>query len=333
MHLAMFVRALLGAALSTLLIAQEPAIDLTKLRAEANAAVNAGDHVAAAAALRRITTAAPDDGQSWQLLGYSLHLAGRLDEALPAHRRAAEFPRFAGTASYNIACVHALQGRPDEAFVWLDKAVAAGYADVPTLEGDADFASIRADARFAQVKAAMSKKGGDKPLQVFAQSLERKQARASWWGGGKSSGQIAVDWSPVAWRDAFEEQFTSGKYRGKKWRLGADFWTRLDSSFALRFAAVEVPAGNYYLTLEQRDGEQLVLALHDAAAVRTQRIDAFAAQQLQGGIEVAMAHRRGGEAKALAIELEMIDGSKTEGALVIRFGPHQLRAPFVVQLD
>ena len=39
-----------------------------------------------------------------------LHAAGRLEEAVPAHARAAGFPALAQSAGYNLACAHALLG-------------------------------------------------------------------------------------------------------------------------------------------------------------------------------------------------------------------------------
>ncbi|MEO6596273.1 MAG: tetratricopeptide repeat protein [Planctomycetota bacterium] len=328
--------ALLAAALSSFLSAQEPATDLGALRKEATAAVQSGDYAIAAAAFKKLTVANPKDGEAWHMLGYSLHLAGKLDEALPAHLKAAEFPRLAGIASYNVACVHALKSRTDDAFAWLDKAVAAGFSDVDQLRGDSDFASMRTDPRFGKLEAALAGKAKDgaTQTQVFAQSVDRKNARAAWFSRSGSPGQISIDYSPVPWADKYETLITSGKNQGKKWRLGADFWTRLDTSMDLQCGDVKVPAGYYYLTLEQRSPDNYVLAMHAAAAVRKQKLDASQAERLQGGIEVALAHKQGDEiAKSLEIAVEMQDGSKTEGSLRVRFGGHVLSAPFVVKFD
>src|SRR6185369_16095807 len=183
-------------------------------RKEANAALQAGDFTAAAADFKKLTEANPKDGQAWQLLGYSLHAAGKLDEALPVHMKAAEFPRYAGVATYNIACVHALKGRADEAFTWLDKAVAAGFGDLAQLQGDSDFDSIRKDPRMSKLEAAIKAKGdegGAAGAQVFAQNVERKNARAAWFSKKGSPGQLSIDYSPVPWNDEYEEAVASGK--------------------------------------------------------------------------------------------------------------------------
>lgn len=325
-------RALLTAALSTFLVAQEPsAADSKKLRQEANAAVQAGDFDAAAAAFRKLTEANPKDAQAWHMLGYSLHAKGKLDEALAVHLKAAEFPQTAGVATYNAACVYALKGKADEAFAWLDKAVAAGFADLDQLQGDADFDSIRKDPRMAKLETALKGGGG---AQVFAGSVERKNTRAAWFSRKGSPGQLSIDYSPVPWSAKYEEVVKSGQFQGKKWRLGSDFWTRLDTSLDLKFGEVAVPSGYYYLTLEQRDAETYVLALHDAAAVKKQKLDAFMSDRLQGGIEIKMMHKATDDvAKQLAIEIEMKPGSKTEGLISLRFGGHALAAPFTAKIE
>lgn len=330
-------RALLLAALSSTVLAQaktEPAIDTNKTRATAEAALRAEDFTAAAAAFKTLTDADPKDARSWQLLGYSLHAAGKLDEALPAHLKATEFPATAAIASYNVACVHSLQDRPDEAFAWLDKAVAAGFDDLAQLRKDADFDKIRADARFAKVEAAVKAKASAPRVQAFAQNVERRNARVAWFTRGGSPGQIAIDYSPVPWKDAFDEELASGKHKGEKWRLGADFWTRLDNSVDVQLGGVTVPAGYYYLTLEMRDENTFVLALHDAASVKKQKLDAFQAKQLKGGIEVTLAHATDAKAvDSLELNLKMNDGSKTDGTFTLAFGKHCLSAPFVAKIE
>jgi len=299
-----------------------------KLHEQGKVLLQKQEYEKAAATFRKLTEVAPKDAAGWQLLGYSLHAAGKLDEALPAHLRAAEFPQVASVAAYNVACVHALQGRPDQAIEWLGKAVEAGFADPEQVQGDPDFASLKDDARFQKLVQEIAVKAKAAPaLKPFAQTVERRNARLAWFGKQGSPGQLAIDWSPVPWTEKYGEAVAAGKLVGKRWRFGADFWTRLDSSVDLKIGGVAVPAGYYYLTAMQRDAETFVLTLHDAGAVQKQHLDAFRVDLLQGGIDVVLAHETAGEAAAaLAIELLPAKGKLGGAVLAIRFGPHLLQA-------
>lgn len=337
------LRSAASSALAALLLATfglaqgkvDAALDLKQLRKDGQAAVQAGDFQKAAAAFQQVTAADPKDGLAWQLLGYSLHAAGKLDEALPVHLKATEFPATAPIAAYNVACVHALQGRPEDALRWLEKAVGFGFDQADHLENDQDFAALRKDPRFVELLAATRKKAKASAgaLQAYVQTVERRNSRIAWFHKAGSPGQLSIDYSPVPWQDKYASAFANGEFVGKKWRLGADFWTRLDTSVDLSIGGVKVPAGYYYLTAEQRDGATFVLALHDAAAVKKLRLDAYMAGKLQGGIEVPMEHRDGdGVAKELSIVLATDEGSKDHGTLEIRFGGHVLSAPLVASL-
>ncbi len=332
--------ALLAATLSSPLFAQaqgEPAVDLKKARATAEAAWQAQDYAAAAAAYKVVAEADAKSAEAWFRLGYALHATNKIEEALPAHLKAAEIKSAAApVAMYNVACAYALLGKTDDAFAWLDKAVAGGFANVVQLRKDSDFDKIRADPRFAKVEEAMkSKAKADPGITAFVQDgVERRNSRIAWFGRAGSPGQVALDYSPVPWKDTFDKELASGKHKGEKWRLGADFWTRLDTSLDLQFGGVAVPAGYYYLTLEQRADDVFVLALHDAAAVRKLKLDAFVANQLKGGIEVTLAHSTDAKiVDKLELILKLNDGSKTDGVFLLGFGGHRLSAPIVAKIE
>ena len=54
-------------------------------------------------------------------------------------------------AAYDAGCCAALAERPDEAFGWLEAAVAGGYRDPDHLSGDGDLTSLHGDPRWASV--------------------------------------------------------------------------------------------------------------------------------------------------------------------------------------
>jgi hypothetical protein len=49
---------------------------------------------------------------------------------------------------YNVACIYALGGKPQEALDCLDKAVRNGFGHREWLENDSDLDSLRQDPRF-----------------------------------------------------------------------------------------------------------------------------------------------------------------------------------------
>ena len=127
--------------------APQPAAEVPTLQ-EAGALLQQGDLQAASVAYAKIVLAQPENAQAWQMLGYSLHMSGDLDRALRVHTKAATFDAVRPIALYNIACVHALQGRADEAFAFLEQAVEAGFNDPNQYGSDADLRSLHSDPRW-----------------------------------------------------------------------------------------------------------------------------------------------------------------------------------------
>ncbi len=297
--------------------------------ADGEAAVQAGKFDAGIAAFRKATELAPKDGRGWHMLGYCLHAAGRLDEALQVHLKAAGFPDVAPMAIYNVACVHSLKGDKDQAIAWLQKAIANGFNDAGQLAGDSDFDGLRADPRF-QALAAQLASG----ITVYAPITPRRSARVAYFRGKGSPGQLAIDYAVLEWQDKFDAALTSPKFQGKKWRFGGEFWTTLDNSMPLRFGTVTVPPGYWYLTLEQRGERQFVLGVHDPATVRKQHLDPYRADQLQGGIEVPLQYRAAATAHPqLEIAVSLPPGELEHGQFAVGFGGHELSADVVVGVE
>ncbi len=64
------------------------------------------------------------------------------------HKRAAEFPQFAPTANYNLACAQALNGEKEAAFESLEAALASGRIDPRMVRNDPDLKSLHDHPRF-----------------------------------------------------------------------------------------------------------------------------------------------------------------------------------------
>ena len=91
------------------------------------------------------------EARSWFQLGMAWHMQGKWEEALQAHSRAAGFPATRVLGAYNAACACSQLQRADEAFAWIQKAVAAGWGDRKQWATDSDLDPIRSDPRFAKV--------------------------------------------------------------------------------------------------------------------------------------------------------------------------------------
>ncbi|HEX8638526.1 MAG TPA: hypothetical protein VF692_10720, partial [Pyrinomonadaceae bacterium] len=52
---------------------------------------------------------------------------------------------------YNVACLYALAGKTDDAFLYLDRAVSRGFLNVAHMQKDSDLISLRGDVRWQKV--------------------------------------------------------------------------------------------------------------------------------------------------------------------------------------
>ncbi|MFG0244150.1 MAG: TPR end-of-group domain-containing protein [Phycisphaerales bacterium JB054] len=102
---------------------------------------------AAASAWASLARLDPKNGEAVFNLGYCLHMAGHIEQALEVHRRAAEFEQYRGLALYNTACAHALLGEPDAAISALEASADAGYS-LSNARSDSDLDTLHNDPRF-----------------------------------------------------------------------------------------------------------------------------------------------------------------------------------------
>lgn len=274
------------------------------------------------------------DGQAWVNLGYALHSLGRVDEALEAHRRAAQLPGVAGIGAYNIACVYALRGDPDQAFAWLRKAMAAGGMDLRRVREDADLKSLHPDPRFKDFLADLVRDAAHESStqRASASVADRREARLVFSSATGSAGQIALDWGGVTWKPEFEEHFSGQSLTERRWRFGKDFWTTWDSSLTVMFGERKLPAGHYYVMLTRQPSGSLALVFLDSAIARDARLDAMLAHTTRGGLEVPVSHEAT-TAATEALELTFVPDpdEPTHVRLDATFGGHRLSLPFTVE--
>jgi eukaryotic-like serine/threonine-protein kinase len=132
----------------------------------------AGNVKEAIAMCQTIVALSPNDASAHWRLGNALKATGDLDGALAAYRKAIELNEKGDpadtTSLYNAACYRALAAgaqaqakspdaarlakeEADRAMVWLNKAVAAGFADLALLDKDAALDSLRGREDFRKL--------------------------------------------------------------------------------------------------------------------------------------------------------------------------------------
>lgn len=305
-------------------------------RGAMNIAFDNGDWSTAAARARELVAQQPAAADAWQVLGQSLLRSQDYDGAIAAFTGFAKVPGYAGHANFSVASVHAQRGAGDAALSALAAAAAAGFGSANELAIDPAFAALRDDARFAEVRAKIEANGLAQQQRgqrlMFSTETDRKSARLVLYGGVDTL-RVVIDHGLVAWRDRYDAMLAAGEFEGRRWRLGANDWTSLDTNVGLTLGDLEVPAGHYDLTLRRGDGDTLLLELHDAAELREARIDPYFCEQLAPPALIAeLDHivREDGTAEQLAIAIVPRGNNGHACDLRIEFGPHRLSAPLIL---
>lgn len=159
----------------------------------------------------------------------------------------------------------------------------------------------------------------------FVQDEPRAMTRVVYFGNGGVSGEYAIEYGKPEWRAEYDQDFAA-MTRGKRMRLGKDWWTTLNSYCPLTFAEkVELKPGAYHLALEcSTKGEWSVIAL-DPEPLRKARFDAFGSEQTKGGTAIPMKYELAKEsAKELSIRFLADEKETRQQTLEIRFGKHRL---------
>ena len=148
----------------------------------------------------------------------------------------------------------------------------------------------------------------------------------------RHDGQVCLEYGDPEWRKEYEERFDE-LTKGRRWRLGKDFWTTLDTDVPLRFGATRIAPGYYFLLLARSEEDRWSLVFADPAPIRGRRLDAFQAGEVPGGTEVTMTRRKAAESeRRLTIRFITETTSPTRGTLEIRFGPHVLTTSFSAEV-
>lgn len=135
---------------------------------------------------------------------------------------------------------------------------------------------------------------------------------------------VLLDHGQPRWNDALTD---AGKQLapGKRWRLGQDWPTTLETNVPLTIAGKKLAAGSWHLTLAKAKGDGWNLVLSEATADFAARIDGFAPDRVTPVLEVPL--RRGkAEATSDTLAIGFVADGKQQ-RLVITYGDQQLHAP------
>lgn len=153
----------------------------------------------------------------------------------------------------------------------------------------------------------------------YPETSARGSTRIFYWFGPNSAGQVQIDYGRPQYQPAYSQFLTQPT--GQRWRFGQDFWTRLDSNIDLTIGGLTLPAGYYYLVLENTKEHGVRLIALDPAEVRKQQLDAYEAPKTTGGIAIPLESGHTKQpSERLAIELSVDRTKKDEGLLEVVFG-------------
>lgn len=141
------------------------------------------------------------------------------------------------------------------------------------------------------------------------------------------AGEYAIEYGKPAWRAEYDANFDE-LTRGKRLRLGKDWWTTLHTFTTLEFGGKEeLKPGSWYLALERsQKGEWSLIALEPAPILKS-KLDAFGSAQTRGGVKLPLQYEATQEASAeLSIRFLEEKEQLRQQTLEIRFGKHRLTA-------
>ena len=143
----------------------------------------------------------PRDGEEWYARAYKLHNSDRHPEAIESFKHAIALGYRKATSMYNIACAYALINDKDNALVWLQRAVDAGFDQWDNLASDSDLDPLRTDPRFKKLRESWP--SGDlyvRDEQGYGKRDRLSQANYDYARLEREASQNGEDWARVGAR-------------------------------------------------------------------------------------------------------------------------------------
>jgi hypothetical protein len=151
---------------------------------------------------------------------------------------------------------------------------------------------------------------------------------------GNSPGQISIEYGLPAWKAEYDAVFEKMP-KGKRWRLGSNYWTNLASTLPFEVSGKQVKAGYYFLVLERNDPGPWNLVLLDPAEVTRRQMDPYHVNLRDSGPGISLPlkwERVDKAAEKLAITLKLHDRNPKEMRIHIHFGRHHFEtAPLTIK--
>jgi len=118
--------------------------------------------------LERAVKLSPEDPELWYELGLTLAMMKKGAEARQVFGKVISLKADHVRAHYDLSCLDALEGKTDEAFANLNKAIDCGYRNLAHLEKDEDFKSVREDPRWKRILQRIPKEPHDRTRECIA---------------------------------------------------------------------------------------------------------------------------------------------------------------------
>jgi hypothetical protein len=148
--------------------------------------------------------------------------------------------------------------------------------------------------------------------------------------------QVAIDYGTPAWKKEYEDPKNfDAMTKGKTWRMGSNFWSRLESYVPVQIAGKRIAAGVWYVGLRRSaDGNEWSMVFIDPLKTRAAGIyDAFRINDAPVEISAPMTSEKAVEIKdKLTVTLDPQKDEMKKATLRIAWGQLQLSAPMEFDL-
>jgi hypothetical protein len=148
--------------------------------------------------------------------------------------------------------------------------------------------------------------------------------------------QVAIDYGTPAWKKEYEDAKNfDAMTKGKIWRMGSNFWSRLESYVPLKISGKRLAAGTWYIGLRRSpEGNEWSMVFIDPTKARAAGIyDAFRINEAPVEISAPLTIEKATEIKEkLTVTITPQKDEVKNATVRIAWGQLQLSAPIEVEL-